>query len=359
MGVGGGVGRPQLDSDSLSLPDEREFQLPFNQAPGSHRGHRRHPSLSSNSSTYGDPLSQQEPFDMPGPRGSFSQEIPMNHSQDDRDMRHHGGHFSGPYDHEMMRPGGPSQFHYGSDPYSGMPPYPHHERHAHSLNRGRMVHDDFVQSPGPMHRPHLPPPPPPVSAPGGPHFWDGYGGPTPPSHMMGPHPPPRGHGPPPPHPLPPPDMQFRPVHNFRTNTPDSSSLPSMSPAPSPHPTPPTTPPPGHHPPMMGMVPSPMRMAPNHRPGPIPPGPGPGHHRVPGPMHDYHMPPHPLPSGPPPPRGGPPMGGPLAPSPGPAHMGPHPHGHGPHPPPPNHGHGRMPLPPHPSEWGEPPLNWRLH
>lgn len=297
-----------MDSDTLSLP-EQDYQMPFNQAPGSHRGHhRRHPSLSS-SSTY-DPLSQ-EAYDVhvhtnnvPPVRGSFSQEIPMPRSQDapgaplERDILHHpGGHFSNPYDHEVMRP---SASQYLSDPYPGGPPHPF----PHDRLQRRM---DFPPPP----RPHPPPPRHP--------FWDGgYGnGPTPPGHMMGmPH---RGGA----HP----HEMYRPGP-FRTNTPD------ISPAPSPHPTPPTTPPP--HQPMMGMQPSPLRMVPNPRPH------LPNMYRGPPPLRgefqDFH-----IPRGMPPPP--PPMGG---------HMGPHhqppPHGHIPHPP---HGHLH---PPRMMEWSDQPP-WR--
>ena len=227
---------------SLSLPDE------FNQAPGSHRVHQRHPSISSSFSDFGDPLSQQEHFNMPS---SFSQEAPMQRPREDHEF--HRLHFSGSYEPEIMR--GRSQYHqYGSDPYPNPPNFPP-ERQSCSLNHGngRIMHADYL--PGPMHRHHPPPP-----SPGGP-FWDGYG-PTSPTHMHGP-PPPHSH----PHPPPPRDhvLPFYPMSGFHPTTPDgppSTSLSSMSPARSPNPTPATTPPPSH-PPMMGMGPSPMRMAPPH------------------------------------------------------------------------------------------------
>ena len=329
-----GVPPMQMDSGSLSLPDEF---MPFNQAPGSHRVHQRHPSISSSSSDFGDPLSQQEHFDMPS---SFSQEAPMQRPREDHEF--HRLHFSGSYEPEIMR--GRSQYHqYGSDPYPNPPNFPP-ERQSRSLNRGngRIMHEDY--SPGPMHRHHPPPP-----GPGGP-FWDGYG-PTPPTHMHGP-PPPHSH----PHPHPPPPRghvpPFHPMSGFRPTTPDgppSTNLSSMSPARSPNPTPPTTPPPSH-PPMMGMGPSPMRMPPPHH-GNLPPrGPPPLGPRGPVPMHgnvdfDYRIP-HPPPPGP----SGPfPRGHPIPHPPGP--MGPPPHHH-PHP------HGRLPPPHGHLDWGDP--NWnRLH
>ena len=142
---------------SLSLPDEF---MPFNQAPGSHRVHQRHPSISSSFSDFGDPLSQQEHFDMPS---SFSQEAPMQRPREEHEF--HRLHFSGSYEPEIMR--GRSQYHqYGSDPYPNPPNFPP-ERQSRSLNRGngRIMHEDY--SPGPMHQHHPPPP-----SPGGPFGMD-------------------------------------------------------------------------------------------------------------------------------------------------------------------------------------------
>lgn len=280
---GGRPGSRGGDSDTFSLPDTNDLTyIPFNQAPGSHRGvthHRRNPSLTSY-----DRLSQ-EGYDQLASRGSFSQELPMTARSQDAPpidfMHHHNsgptqGHFSHPYEHDpslVMRPN--SQ--YLSDPYPGGPP-------------------SFHPPPPPHQRPFGPPPP----GPRPPHYWDGGFGGGP--HMM-PHPPHRG-----PHPPPPPHDMFRPP--FRTTTPD------MSPAPSPHPTPPTTPPP----PIMQPSP-PIRLGHAPRPhlpnmfhGP-PPLRGDYHHMAPPPPHmTHHQPPPPRGHVPHPSMGPHPPRGPLAPPP---------------------------------------------
>ena len=284
------------------------------------------------------------------PINSFSQETPMQRRDDQDYLRMN---YSGSYE---MR-GRSSQYpHFGSDPYPNPPPpnFPA-DRQSRTLNRsnGRMMQEDY--SPGPMIR-HPPPGPGPGPGP----YWDNY----PPghhSHLHGPPPPPGGphhHGHPPPrgHPVP---HDMPPFHHmgggFRSTTPDipssSSSLSSMSPAPSPHPTPPTTPPPPHHPQMMAMGPSPMRMPhqgmPQRGPHPI----GQGHRPVmpPREYQEFHMQ-HP---GPPQIQRGPPPGGHLSGG------GPH-HGHSNHmgPPPYLHHsqqlhHGRMPMS-GPPEW-----EWKRH